>query len=561
VTSAAEISARILVIDDDPDVLALLQTMLSGAGYEVATALDGREALASAWSRPPDLVLLDVLLPGLSGWEICAALKSSPETQEVPVAILSARNEIRDMITSMQAGADDYVPKPFTRQRLLATVSRLLERRPEQSPSRVFQRDERLLNPSLLYDPVTRLPTVPVVIDALRDRLMAERELGVMYVDVEKYSHVEETYGWEVFDSLVRETSRALKQLIGTVFATGDVVAINRPAGSEFVVFTDVEPGDPSGARLARKARQAEETLRAALDESFRERIHKPIGVVVGHALVRRNAQMRTERVVYRAIREALLVATSREGQRLASMREAFRRILERNDIRTVFQPIFDLDGLRLYGHEALTRGPAASAFESADVLFQYAIANDAVWELEGLCLASTASRYGAGDGTILFVNVEADLINSLPDGRGDVFAPLRRLRREIVLEVTERAAIRDVPTFRAALEKLREDGFRIAIDDAGSGYASLQAIAELKPDFLKVASTLVTGLARDPIKRDIVEMLLHVARRIDARCVAEGIETEEDLDECRRIGIPHGQGFFLGLPAEWVPEARAEVQ
>jgi len=70
-----------------------------------------------------------------------------------------------------------------------------------------------------------------------------------------------------------------------------------------------------------------------------------------------------------------------------------------------------------------------------------------------------------------------------------------------------------------------------------------------------------VTGLARDPIKRDIVEMLLHVSRRIDARCVAEGIETEEDLDECRRIGIPHGQGFFLGLPAEWVPEARAEVQ
>ena len=116
---------------------------------------------------------------------------------------------------------------------------------------------------------------------------------------------------------------------------------------------------------------------------------------------------------------------------------------------------------------------------------------------------------------------------------------------------MTERSAIRDIPVFREALATLRHHGFRIAIDDAGSGYASLQSIAELRPNFLKVANTLITGLHQDTIKRDVVEMLVTLSRRIDAVCVAEGIETPEDLEECRRIGIPYGQGFYIGVPEE----------
>jgi len=114
------------------------------------------------------------------------------------------------------------------------------------------------------------------------------------------------------------------------------------------------------------------------------------------------------------------------------------------------------------------------------------------------------------------------------------------------------------VPVFRSALARLRELGFQIAIDDAGSGYASLQAIAELRPDFIKVANTLITGLRTDSIKRDVVEMLVNLSGRIEAVCVAEGIETPEDLEECRRLGIPYGQGFYLGVPSEKAAGAAA---
>jgi EAL domain-containing protein (putative c-di-GMP-specific phosphodiesterase class I) len=311
-----------------------------------------------------------------------------------------------------------------------------------------------------------------------------------------------------------------------------------------------MEPGEDALSRLQRKARQVEESLRGSLEEAFGSRIHKRIGVFVGYSVIHSNPQMRVERLVYRALRQAIAIATTKEEERQSLLRETFQENLRKRRVRTVYQPIFDLNTMELHGHEALTRGPLDTAFESPELLFQFAGDHEATWELEQLCIESSAVHYAARPGGNLFINVEADSITALTT-RKETLEPLLRLRQRVVIEVTERSAIRDIPVFREALNALREKGFRIAIDDAGSGYASLQSIAELRPNYLKVANTLVTGLHADTIKRDVVEMLVNLARRIDATCVAEGIETPEDLEECRRLGIPYGQGFYLGVPEE----------
>ncbi len=551
-------SEKILIVDDDEDVLLIVQTILDNAGYSALTARNGREGVEKAIEAKPDLILLDVMMPELSGWEVCTTLKSAPETRQIPITMLTVKSEIRDLITGMQVGADDYITKPFTRKKLLSTVKRLLEEKRQSPPSFLTTENEEVRFKNLLFDSVTELPTVPVIVDAIRDRLLDSRDMGVLYIDVEQYSHIEEVYGWEVFDALLRHTARTLRRMFGTIFATEDFVAVNRAGGSDFYVFATLEPGEEASARLQRKARQVEESLRGSLDEAFGARIHKRIGVFVGHALLRPNPQMRVERLVYRALRQAIAIATTKEEERQAALRETFRDILRRQRIRTVYQAIFQLETMELFGHEALTRGPVDTAFESPELLFQFAGENEATWELEKLCLGSSASGYAPAKPGRLFINVEAESIAALfRDGPQSV-PPLFQLNHPVVLEVTERSAIRDVPVFRHALARLRERGFRVAIDDAGSGYASLQAIAELKPDFIKVANTLVTGLRSDTIKRDVVEMLVNLARRIDAVCVAEGIETPEDLEECRRLGIPYGQGFYLGVPGERAAEAPA---
>ena len=542
---------KVLIVDDDEDILLIVQTILTSAGYTSFSARNGREGVDMALQLQPDLILLDVMMPELSGWEVCTTLKNAPETRQIPVAMLTVKSEIRDLITGMQVGADDYVTKPFTRRRLLSTVRKLIdERREPTAPAYLSSENEDVRFRNLLFDPITELPTVPVIIDALRDRLLDSRDLGVLVVDVEQYSHIEDTYGWEVFDSLLRATGKALRRMLGTVFATEDFVAVNRAGGSDFYVFTTLETAEDALGRFQRKARQVEESLRGILDESFGTRIHKRIGVFVGHTVIQSNPQMRVERLVYRALRQAIVIASTKEGERQARLRETFKEILRRRRIRTVFQPIFDLTTMEVFGHEALTRGPVDTAFESPELLFEFAGEHEATWDLEQLCIESSAGHYKGRDTGLLFLNVEADSITALAS-RPSALVPLETLRRRVILEVTERSAIRDVPVFREALSALRQQGFRIAIDDAGSGYASLQSIAELRPNFLKVANTLVTGLHADTIKRDVVEMLVNLAHRIEAVCVAEGIETPEDLEECRRLGIPYGQGFFLGIPED----------
>ena len=182
---------KILIVDDDEDILLIVQTILASAGYSAITARNGKEGVDMALELRPDLILLDVMMPELSGWEVCTTLKNAPETRQTPIAMLTVKSEIRDLITGMQVGADDYITKPFTRRKLLSTVRKLLDERGEQPPPYLPSENEEIRFKNLLFDGVTELPTVPIIIDALRDRLLDNRDLGVLYVDVEQYSHIE----------------------------------------------------------------------------------------------------------------------------------------------------------------------------------------------------------------------------------------------------------------------------------------------------------------------------------------------------------------------------------
>lgn len=120
--------ARILLVEDERDLLELLRFNLEREGYDVATASTGAAALATAKRTPPDLVLLDRMLPGMEGIEICRVLKKRPETAAVPVIMLTAKGEEADVVKGLEAGADDYVTKPFSPRVLLARIQAVLRR-------------------------------------------------------------------------------------------------------------------------------------------------------------------------------------------------------------------------------------------------------------------------------------------------------------------------------------------------------------------------------------------------------------------------------------------------
>lgn len=119
---------RVLVIDDDPDALRLTGYIFGRAGYEVHVAANGAEGLAMVDEVKPNLVILDVMMPDMSGLEVCERLRAQPATARLPIIMLSAKGQVDDKISGFQAGADDYVPKPVDSKELLARAKALLQR-------------------------------------------------------------------------------------------------------------------------------------------------------------------------------------------------------------------------------------------------------------------------------------------------------------------------------------------------------------------------------------------------------------------------------------------------
>ena len=127
--------ARILVVDDEPDMLELIETNLSAAGFNVLQAATGEEALRQARALPPQLILLDLMLPELDGLEVCKLLRQDPATRSIPIVMLTARAAEIDRVLGLELGADDYVTKPFSMRELVLRVKKLLHRLPARASS------------------------------------------------------------------------------------------------------------------------------------------------------------------------------------------------------------------------------------------------------------------------------------------------------------------------------------------------------------------------------------------------------------------------------------------
>src|SRR5215208_1696923 len=179
----------VLIADDDEEVALLLRTYLKPLECEILTARDGEEALAVAQARLPAAVLLDVIMPKRSGWEVCQALKAVQRTSHIAVVLVTGRGDVKDRLTGLQVGADDYLVKPFDKQEVVRRIQTLIERAQAHKSDDV--QAGRSAFESLLTDRATGLPTLPVALDRVKEMLIEQGELGTAFVDIEQFEAVE----------------------------------------------------------------------------------------------------------------------------------------------------------------------------------------------------------------------------------------------------------------------------------------------------------------------------------------------------------------------------------
>lgn len=547
----------LLIADDDDDVVRLLRLFLRPLDCEILTARDGEEALAIAQERLPDVVLLDVMMPKKSGWEVCQALKAMQRTADIAVVLSTARGDVKDRLTGLQLGADDYLVKPFNRDEVVKRIGTLLDRHrraaaPAEAPARVSE--------NMLFDRATGLPTVAMVLGRLKEMLIDQGQIGIVFVDIEQFESIEAEYGWAFFDEFLRRAAEIVTAEAPARFPKA-VVAANVVGGSSFFIFfeTRKRPREPSLDSTANELRQK---LLDAMRQRFPTMQQAQIGFFVGVVCIEYRPPIRLERQIYHGMQIASDAVRDEEQQRKRQLTRELRDIIRRKRVATLFQPIVRAREGTVFGYEILTRGPAHSSFRNSDMLFAFARETKLAWALEAISLDAALKRLRSFDFSDrkFLLNLEAEMFAESEFRIHDMVAFFSEHRGHFVFELTERAAIEDYGVFRGLLDEFRKKGIEVAIDDAGSGYASLEAIAALAPDYLKITKSLVSTLAAEPIKQDLVKMLVELSAKIGAKTIAEGIETAEEYETCRDLGIDLLQGYYLAHPQELPETGDAEV-
>lgn len=236
-------------------------------------------------------------------------------------------------------------------------------------------------------------------------------------------------------------------------------------------------------------------------------------------------------------------------------LHEELEKLLRENSLQSVYQPIVRLGYGDVFGYEALSRCPENCLFDGPLALFKFAEQNNQAFALDRL-VREKAIRNCPSLGSLqkIFINVTMGIMNDPHFVSGQTVRWLtdRGLHPDqVVFELTERNSIDDFEAAKKILGHYRNQGYEIAIDDAGAGYSSLQSIVELSPDYIKIDRSLVRHADSDDMKKNMLSTFVRFAKKMNIRTVAEGIERPEEMRLLCAMGFDFGQGFWIGRPSE----------
>jgi EAL domain-containing protein (putative c-di-GMP-specific phosphodiesterase class I)/CheY-like chemotaxis protein len=536
---------RILVIDDDEDLTASVSAVLETAGYQVCAAGDGEHGLELAFTQHPHLILLDVTMPGMDGHQVCRELQFG-YTKDIPVVFLTARAELAHMVEANRSGASAYVTKPFRAEQLLQTIRDVLR------------------DASAYRDEVTGLPTLAGAQVEIQRMLFDHGQLGFIYVSLDGMQALEHLHGFEVADEVYRVVGDALQRARGDVLRGEDLISISSLGDAFLIVLSPSRKNRFISEEDLRAVKdRLEERLVTHLERELESRTLRKVDVFVGCSRLTQSPKIRFKRALLDAVASAAGAVAAERDEIRSRLREEFDTVMAQQQVSCVFHPIVNLRDFEAIGYEILSRGPLDSALHLPDALFEIARDEGRVAELDRLCrrtacqagehLPSHALRFINTEPLTMFLHSHGDdfvreFIEVTPSG----------VRGLTVIEITENSVIDDFDRMRDMVRQLRAHGFRVAVDDAGAGYAGLQTMVEIEPDFIKLDMSLIRGVDTSIVKQRLVRSLRDFCREAAITLIAEGIETVSQLETLRELGVTHGQGFLFGLPGTQRPSREA---
>jgi diguanylate cyclase (GGDEF)-like protein len=544
-------NATLLLVDDDAMNRDALARRLTRSGYKVLTADGGATALRMIREHRIDAVLLDVMMPGLSGIETLRQLRQSRSVADLPVIMCTAKDESDDMVEALDLGANDYVTKPVDFAVALARIrAHVMTRR---------------------ADPLTGLPNRVLFMDRLERLLASSQAAGtgfaVLFLDIDRFKIINDSLGHVAGDELLVEIAKRLESSL----RASDTVArfegnhtLARMGGDEFTVLLD---GIGDGDRALAIANR----LCAAVAQPFQLQGREVVTSISVGLVVSANRYQRAEDMVrdadtamYRAKElgkarcEVFDTSMLTAAEERLGLEQDLRRALERQELELYYQPIVSLSESRLTGFEALLRWnhPVRGLVLPAKFI---PVAEDTgvivpigTWVLHEACrqLRRWDEEFPAARDLVVNVNLSArqcthpDLLQEVRRILDDTGVAPSRLK----LEITEGVVLEHSEVVGNVLRELRTLGVQLGLDDFGMGYSALSYLQNFPFQTIKIDRAFVSDMESGS-NTEIIRAIVALAEGLAMDVTAEGIETADQVNRLQGLSCEFGQGYYFDKP------------
>ena len=553
--------AVIMMVDDEPTIIEVLEAFLESEGYEnFVTTTDSREALPLLESRRPDVLLLDLNMPNLSGLEILSLIRNDQALKHTPVIILTSSSEEETKLEALELGASEFLAKPVDPSELALRLRNTLATKAYQDHLTYFDGLTGLPNRRLFVERTDR---------ALERAGPSTKKCAVLHIDLDRFSQINDALGHRVGDAVLKavaerlEKSVRISDLLGASAMQAESSPLSRVGGDEFLLFLAEIHSIDRAALIARRILSdisepfcidgQDLFLTSSIGIAFFPGDGEDAEMLAGNAAVALSNAKQRGGNDYQFYSRSL----NAESLERLSLENQLREAPERDELILYYQPKIDLRTRQIIGAEALMRWQHPQlGFLLPERFIPIAeetglIESLGEWALRAACRQSSAWQADGARPVPISVNVSSKQLRS-----GNLAETIRGALRasgleakHLVLEVTESLLIENPQATLAMLREIREMGLEITVDDFGTGYSSLSYLKSLPLDELKIDGSFVSGVPGDADDVAIVTAIIGMAHSLGLRVVAEGVETEEQRAFLEEQGCEQYQGSLGSMP------------
>ncbi|MDJ0743351.1 MAG: EAL domain-containing protein [Xenococcaceae cyanobacterium MO_167.B27] len=567
----------ILIADDSIENLRLLSILLTAQGYTVHQATSGQMTLKAVETLAPDLILLDIMMPDINGYEICKKLKKNPQTYPIPIIFLSGLDNVLDKVKAFDVGGADYIIKPFEIEEVLVRVRNQLVFKAAQQEicqlnaqleTRVKERTQQLIaaNKQLeqiaIYDSLTGLANRSKFMEQLEQSLSRAKidstyQFAVLFLDCDRFKIVNDSLGHLVGDELLKQVANQLQ----TIVQETDLLA--RLGGDEFGIILSAIPALDQAMEIAK---QIITTVQEPFYcNSYEIIVSVSIGIVLGspdyeqpeHILRDADTAMYRAKDLGRGQYQIFTPTMYKTVHDLLKIETDLHRAVKQKEFVVYYQPIVNLGTGKIVGFEALVRWlhPQQGLILPEEFLpvaeETGLICGIGILVIEQACYQLSQWQKQGFKPLKIYINLAAQQLNqaNLVEEIDRILTETQLDPASIKLEITESSMIRNLQSTKLLIQELRERGIQLSIDDFGTGYSSLSQLQTFPVNTLKIDRCFLRNLDGQTDNLGLVPVILSIARVMNMDVVAEGIETIEQLSQLRELSCHFGQGFLFSEP------------